>query len=91
MFVASCDALEVPRVFLPAADSMLALYLQTVVHWAKTFALVNAASDGIALYQKVHLFDHEPTQSPAVCIVRSAATRRLGLNNKNRKEIFEWV
>jgi integrase len=52
---------------------------------------VKAASAAIAFYQKINLFSHEPTQSPAVCLVREAATRRFGLNAKNRKEPFEWA
>ncbi len=61
-----------------------------MVNGAKTFAPVKAASAAIAFYQKIYLFDHEPTQSPAVCIVRSSATRRFGLNTTNWKEPFEW-
>ena len=74
-----------PQVPLPASDAMVALYLQSVMNDAKTFAPVKAASAAIAFYQKINLFDHEPTRSPAVCLVRSAATRRFGLNTKNRK------
>jgi integrase len=52
---------------------------------------VKAASAAIAFYQKINLFSHEPTQSPAVCLVREAAIRRFGLNPKNRKDPFEWA
>jgi hypothetical protein len=55
------------------------------------FAPVKAASAVIAFYHKILLFDHEPTQSPAVCIMRSAAMRRFGLNTTNRKEPFDWA
>ena len=51
---------------------------------------MKAASAAIAFYQKINLFDHEPTQSPAVCLARGAAMRKFGLNPKNRKEPFEW-
>jgi integrase len=64
--------------------------MQSVMNNAKTFAPVKAASAAIAFYQKINLFDHEPTQSPAVCLVRGAAMRKFGLNPKNRKEPFEW-
>jgi hypothetical protein len=61
-----------------------------VVNGAKSFAPVKAASAAIAFYQKISLYSHEPTQTPAVCIVRSAAMRWFGLNTRNRKEPFEW-
>jgi hypothetical protein len=57
---------------------------------AKTFGLVKTASAAIVFYQKINLFMHEPTQSPAACIIRSAAMRKFGLNIKNRKEPFVW-
>ncbi len=91
IFVRYCDALKVPRVPLLAADGTLAMYLQSIMNGAKTFAPVKAASAAIAFYQKINLFSHEPAQSPAVCLVREAAIRRLGLNAKNRKEPFEWA
>jgi hypothetical protein len=69
---------------------MVAMYLQSVVNGAVTFAPVKAASAAITFYQKINLFSHEHTQSPAVCIVREAAMRRFGLNAKNRKEFFKW-
>ncbi len=90
LFVACCGALAESRVPLPASDATVALYLQSVANAAKTFAPVKAASSAIAFYQKINLFTHEPTQSPAVAIVRSAAMRRLGLNTVNRKEPFQW-
>ncbi len=90
MFVNWCDALAEPRVTLPASDVTVALYMQSAMNGAKTFAPVKASSAAIAFYQKIHLFDHEPTQSPAVCLVRGAAMRKFGLNPKNRKEPFEW-
>jgi hypothetical protein len=67
----------------------VALYLQPVVNRAK-IAAVKAASAAIAFYHKINLFNHEPTQSPAVRNVRSVDARRFGLNTKNRKEPFEW-
>jgi hypothetical protein len=57
---------------------------------AKMIAQVKAASAAIAFFQKINLFDHDPTQAPAVCLVRSAATRKFGLTPKNPKDPFEW-
>jgi hypothetical protein len=68
----------------------VAIYLQSVINIAKTFGPAKAASTAIAFYQKIDLFAHEPTQSPTVCIVRSAATRKFGLISKNIKKPFEW-
>ena len=51
MFVRWCDSLTVPRVdLLPASDGTVAMYLQSVVNGAVTFAPVKAASTAIALY-----------------------------------------
>ena len=79
-----------PWASLPVSDTTVALYMQSVMYGAKTFAAVKAASAEIAFFQKTNLFDHEPTQSPAACHVRSAAMRKFGLNSKNMKETFEW-
>ena len=76
MLVAWCEALAEPRASLPASDTMVAFYLQAVMNGANTFAPVKAASAAIAFYQKIILFSHEPTQSPAACLERSAMTRR---------------
>ena len=65
IFVAWCDALAVPRAYLPASDATVALYLQAVMNGAKTFAPMKAASAAIAFYQKVNLFNHEPTHAIA--------------------------
>ena len=51
---------------------------------------MKGVSVAIAFYQKINLFDNEPTQSPAVCVVRSAAMQNFGLNTKNRKGPFDW-
>jgi hypothetical protein len=64
------------------------MYLKSVANYDKTFAPVKAASSTIAFYQKINLFIYEPTQSPAVYIVRSVATSRFGLKTVNRKEPF---
>jgi hypothetical protein len=90
MFVAWCGSRVEPRIPLPASDASVAMYLQSVVNGAKSFAPVKSASAAIAFFQKVNLFDHEPTQCPAACLVRNSAMRRFGLNPKNRKEPFEW-
>ena len=68
----------------------MTLYLQSVMSGAKTIAPMKAASATIAFYQKIYLLSHEPAQSPAVCLVRSAGMMQFGLNFKNRKEPFEW-
>ena len=91
LFVSWCGSLVVPRSPLPADEATVALYLQSVMNGAKTFAPVKAASAAIAYHQKINLFAHEPTQSPAACLVRSAAMRHFGLNVVNRKEPFEWA
>jgi hypothetical protein len=90
MFVVWCGSLLEPRIPLPASDASVAMYLQSVANDAKSFAPMKAASAAIAFFQKVNLFDHEPTHCPAACIVRNAAMRKLGLNPKSRKELFEW-
>jgi hypothetical protein len=59
-----------------------------MVNGTKAFAPVKAASAAIAFYQKINLFSHEPTQSPAACFVREAAIRRFGLKPKIRKEPY---
>ncbi len=64
--------------------------MQSVANAAKTFAPGKASSSAKAFYKNINLFTHEPAQSPAVCIVRSAAMRRFGLNTVNRKESFQW-
>ena len=78
-----------PRIPLPASDAPVAMYLQSAVNDAKSFAPVKAASAAIAFFQKVNLFEHEPTQCPAACLVRNAAMRKFGLSPKIRKEPFE--
>ncbi len=61
-----------------------------MVNDAISFAPVKAASAAIAFFQKVNLFDHEPTQCPAACLVRNAAMRKYGLDPKIRKKPLEW-
>ena len=61
MVVCWCDSLTVPRVPLPATDGTMAIYIQSVVNGAKTFAPEKAASVAIAFYQENNLFSHEPT------------------------------
>ncbi len=90
MFVMWCGSPLEPMVPLPASDALVALYLQSVVNDAKSFAPVKTPSAVIAFFQKVNLFNHEPTRSPSACLVRPAAMRKFGLNPKNRKEPFEW-
>ncbi len=90
MFVDWCGSLLEPRIPLPASDASVAMYLQSVISDAKSLAPGKATSAAIAFFQKVNLFDHEPTQCPAARLVRNAAMRKVGLKPKNRKEPFEW-
>ncbi len=62
-----------------------------MVERANTFAPVKRASAAIAYFQKINLHHHLPTQSPTVGMVRQAATRKLGLTPKGRKEPFQWA
>ncbi len=55
------------------------------------FAPVKSHSAAIAFFQKVNLFHHLPSQSPAVCMVRQASVRKFGLFPKNRKAPFKWA
>ena len=80
-----------PRCPLPADDFTVALYLQLVVERSKSLAPVNCASAAIAFFQKVNLYNHLPTQSPVVGMVRQAAARKFGLTSKERKEPFLWA
>jgi hypothetical protein len=81
--------LKEPRVPLLVSDSSVAMYLQSVMNGTKPFGPVKASSAVIAFDQKINLFAHEPTQSPAVCIVRSVVMRKCSLNTKNWKEPFQ--
>jgi hypothetical protein len=90
LFAAWCGALVELIVPLLASNMTVAWYLQSMANAAKTFAPVKAASSAIAFYQTINLLTHEPTQSPAVCIVRSVIMRRFGLNTANRTETFHW-
>jgi hypothetical protein len=89
-FVTWCSSLAAPRRPLPAEEITAALYLQSVVERSDTFAPVKSASAAIAFFQKVNLYNHLPTLSPAVGMVRQAATRKFGLTPKGRKEPFQW-
>jgi hypothetical protein len=79
MYVTWCGSLLEPRIPLPASGASVAMYLQSVVNDAKSFAPVKAALPAIAFFQKVNFFDHEPTQCPAACLVCNAAMKRFGL------------
>jgi hypothetical protein len=52
---------------------------------------VKSASAAIAFFQKVNMYNHLPTQSPAVSMVRQAATRKFALTPKGRKDPFQWT
>ncbi len=70
MFVKWCGERLSERCPLPASDFTVALYLQSVADSAKTFAPVKSHSAAIAFFQKINLFNHLPTQSPALCMIR---------------------
>ena len=55
---------------LPVTDLSVVLYLQSVADEAKFFAPLKSHSAAIAFFQKVNLFNHLPTQIPAVSMVR---------------------
>ena len=90
-FVEWCSSLARPRCPLPADDFTVALYLQSVVERSKSFALVKSASAAIDFFQKVNLFNHLPTHSLVVGMVRQAAARKFGLTPKGRKEPSQWA
>jgi hypothetical protein len=90
-FLIWCGERLSERCPLPASDITVAFYLQSVADGAKPFALVESHSAAIAFFQKVNLFNHLPTQSPAVCMVRQARIRKFGLSPKNRKAPFKWA
>ena len=90
-FVNWCASLAVPRCPLPASEITVALFLRSVVERSKSYGPVKSHSAAIAFYQKVNLFGHLPTRSPAVNMVRQAAARHFGLGTSNRKEPFSWA
>jgi hypothetical protein len=90
-FVKWCGDRLSERCPLPATDFAVALYLQSVADGAKSFAPAKNHLAAIASFQKVNLFNHLPTQSPVVCMVRQATTRKFGLSPKNRKAPFKWA
>jgi hypothetical protein len=69
----------------------VAVYLQSVVERSSTFAPVKSASVDIVFFKTVNLYNHLPSQSPAVGMVRQAAKRKFGLTPKGRKEPFQWA
>ncbi len=83
--------MKVPRYPLPVDEITVALYLQSLVERANTFAPVKSASVAIAYSQKINLQHHLPTQSPTVGMVRQASSRKFGLTPKERKEPFQWA
>jgi hypothetical protein len=68
----------------------VALYLRSVVERSRSYAPVKSPSDAIAFYQKVNMFGHLPTRSPAVNMVRQAVAKHFGLGTRNRREPFSW-
>lgn len=90
-FVRWCNSLQRPRRPLPADDITVGLYLQAVLDTATSYNAIKRSSAAIAFFQRVNLFDHLPTQSPEVCMVRRAAARKFGLAPKNRKKPFQWA
>ena len=72
-FVDRCASRVVPRCPLPAQDTTVAFYLQSVVERSKSFAPVKSVSAANNFFLKVNMFDHFPTQSLAVNMARQAA------------------
>jgi len=52
--------MSVPHCPLPVEEMTVALYLQSVVERANTFATVKSASTAIAYFQKINLQHHLP-------------------------------
>ncbi len=50
MFVTWCRSLSEPSIPLPTSDASVAMYLQSVVNDAKSFAPVKAASAAIIFF-----------------------------------------
>ena len=69
----------------------MALYLAHVAERATSFAVIKSASAAIAYFQKINLFEHNPTISPLASFVRAAFARRLGTAPRRRKAPFLWV
>jgi integrase len=69
----------------------VALYLANVAERATSFAVIKSASAAIAYFQKINLFEHNPTISPLASFVRAAFARRLGTAPKRRKAPFLWA
>ncbi len=90
-FVQWCQSLQVPRSFLPASEVTIALYLAHVAENATSFAVIKSASVAIAYYQKINLFEHNPTISPLATFARVALARRLGTTPRRRKAPFLWA
>ena len=89
-FVKWCGDREAPRCPLPASETTVALFLQQVADEAQSFSVIKLASAAIAYYQKINLFDHNPTIGPLASFVRKSAMRRLGLAPLRRKAPFQW-
>ncbi len=89
-FVNWCASLAIRRCPLPTSEITVALYLRSVVARSKSYGPVKSHSAAIAFYQKVNLFGHLPTRSPAVNMVRQATAKHFGLGTRNRKEPFTW-
>ncbi len=64
---------------------------QSNVERSKSFAPMKSASASIAFFHKVNLYNHLPTQSRVVGMVRQAAARKFGLIPKEMKETFQWA
>jgi hypothetical protein len=89
-FVKWCGERTSPRCPLPASEVTVALFLQQVADEAHSFSVIKQASAAIAFFQKINLFDHDPTLGPLASFVRKSAMRRLGLAPCRRKAPFQW-
>ena len=70
-FVQWCGDRVSPRCPLPASETTVALFLQQVADEAQSFSVIKQASAAIAYYQKINLFDHNPTLGPLASFVGS--------------------
>ena len=89
-FVSWCGSLTRLRRPLPADDLTVALYFRSLMDNANSFSTVKSASATIAFFHKINFFTYHPTLEPEVCMVRTAAARKLGRSAKRVKDPFLW-
>jgi hypothetical protein len=77
-----------PRRPLPVDDLTVALYLNSLMDKANTCSTIKSSSADIAFFHKINLFTNHTTMAPKVCMVKTAAARKLGLSANRVKELF---